>query len=231
MIHFKKILIIAAHPDDDVLGCGGYIAKCIQQNSRVMILFVGEGSTCRFSSDKINSPEAQQAIQQRQHCSIQSLTILGVTEYLFGNFPCGRFDQVPLLDMGKKIEKIIHDFQPDAIFTHHEFDVNRDHQIVFQATLQATRPSAQNNVPFLFSYEVLSSTEWRFTNSFKPNFFVNIEETVNIKICALEAYATEIKSYPFPRSQEGIKVLAQYRGMQVGYLFAEAFQLIRGYIT
>ncbi|WP_300456259.1 PIG-L family deacetylase [Desulfobacula sp.] len=228
-MNFKKILIVAAHPDDDILGCGGTIAKySSQQDIHFRIIFIAEGSTCRYSYDKIESIEALKEIKKRNTCAKSSLAVLNISDYKFYNLPCGRLDKTPLIDLGKIVENEIKAYQPDTIFTHSHRDVNNDHKLVFQAVLQATRPGAQNLVKRVYSFEILSSSEWGFIKNFKPNFFVSLDlEHVTAKTNALNEYTTEIKDFPFPRSSEGILTLAKRRGMQSASHYAEAFQLIR----
>lgn len=228
-MNFKRILIVAAHPDDDVLGCGGLIAKYSQQQMvDFKIIFMAEGTTCRYDFDKIESPQALKEIEKRELYAKNALAVLNISKYNFYKFPCGRLDMIPLIDLGKTIENEIKEFKPDTIFTHSHNDVNNDHKKVFQAVLQATRPGAQNLVKRVYSFEVLSSSEWNYVENFKPNFFVSLElEHVTTKINALTEYTTEVKAFPFPRSSEGILTLAKRRGMQSAAEFAEAFQLIR----
>jgi len=230
MINAKKILIIAAHPDDDILGCGGLLAK-YKDNSKIefKVLFLGEGSSCRYSKELLNSQEVNKVIKSRNKYAIEALEILNVNSYSFYNFPCGRFDSIDLIDLGKTIEDEIKSFGPDTIFTHSQYDVNNDHQITYQATLQATRPGGKNFVKNLLSYEVLSSSEWRFTDTFNPNIFIELsDENLNLKIEALNKYLSEMRPFPFPRSNKGIKILSNYRGMQISKENAEAYFLIRG---
>ena len=221
-----KVLIIASHPDDEVLGCGGLISKQKKRGSDVRILFLGEGSSCRF--DNIEDKEAIAAIKYRQTCAKKALEFLGIKEYYFNDLPCGRFDTIPIIEINKLIEKKIEEFRPDSVFTHSLNDANSDHRITFQSTLMSTRPGALNSVKSVFSYEVLSSSEWNFSSSFLPNYFLELEEDdLTTKIEAMKFYDTETKPYPFPRSSEGIKTQAMMRGMQGGFKLAEAFQLIR----
>ncbi|GHV82960.1 hypothetical protein AGMMS50212_03000 [Spirochaetia bacterium] len=133
-----------------------------------------------------------------------------------------------LIDIGKIVEKQINEFKPDTIFTHCNVDVNNDHLIVFQAVLQATRPCSSNFVERVYLFEILSSTEWRYTETFKPNVFISLDEShIEAKINAMNQYDSELKAFPYPRSEEGIRSLARYRGMQAGCNYAEAFCLLR----
>ena len=230
MDKMKKILVVVAHPDDDILGCGGTLCKLIKSGKDIKVVILGEGSTCRFLKEKINSVKAKRTINQRKQFEIEALKILGISEFIFYNLPCGRFDSIPIIDIGKLVENEINTFNPDTIFTHFEKDTNNDHRLVFQAVLQATRPGAQNIVDNVLSFEILSSTEWRFTEGFKPNYFVNIEFEIKNKINAFSKFITEQKPFPFPRSSEGIKILSKYRGMQAAVQNAEAFFIVRSIV-
>jgi LmbE family N-acetylglucosaminyl deacetylase len=222
----KRVLIIAAHPDDEILGCGGLISKYQALGVIFKILFIGEGSSCRFEEPKSN--EALMEIKQRNSSAIRSLKSLGIIDMEFNNLPCGRLDQVPIISLNKIIEDAINTFLPDTVITHSPYDANNDHKIVFNATIMATRPAAQNVVNQVMSYEVLSSSEWAYVHSFTPNYFEELaEKDVESKWQALSHYETEIKNYPFPRSRDGVRALAMIRGMQSGVKFAEAFHLIR----
>lgn len=222
----EKILIIAAHPDDEILGCGGVISKLISEGSVVKILFLGEGSTCRF--EDMNSDQAKLAVQERNFNAVLALQELEVDDFEFVNLPCGRFDQVPILNINKILERVIREYRPDTVFTHSENDSNNDHRIVFRSTVMATRPCGDHIVKKLLSYEVPSSSEWGYIEAFRPNYFVSLKESqIDKKWLALKHYKDEMREYPFPRSQTGIKNLARHRGMQSGVPYAEAFLLIR----
>ena len=222
-----RVLVVAAHPDDDILGCGATMRRLVKQASSVRVLFLGEGSTCRYEGDQVNTKEAQTAIKQRQKFAHEALDVLGVDDYVFHDLPCGRFDTTPIIDAGKRVESEIAAFLPDTIFTHFAHDTNNDHRVTFQATLQATRPGAMNQVDNLISFEILSSTEWKFIDVFTPNLFINIENEIDAKIESFGKYSTEQGSFPFPRSPKGIMVQSNMRGMQVGCHNAEAFCIVR----
>ena len=222
----KRALIIAAHPDDEVLGCGATIAKYSKIGVEFMVIFIAEGSSCRYVDP--NCPSSTNAIKSRTKMATNAMSILGINEYCFHDLPCGRLDQYPIIEINKLIEKAISKFEPDTIFTHSENDANNDHRIVSRATTMATRPGALNRVERLLSYEVLSSTEWSFGDPFVPTIFEQIDENeLRLKWHALTAYETEVKTFPFPRSEEGIRARAMTRGMQSGVPLAEAFYLIR----
>lgn len=222
----KRVVIVGAHPDDEILGCGGVIAKYRALDVEFKVVFVGEGSTCRFEDPSEDA--ALMAIQQRSRFAEKALECIGIKDAEFHDLPCGRLDQVPIISINKIIERAIREFRPDTVFTHSPSDVNNDHKIVFNATLMATRPGAQNHVGRLLCYEVLSSSEWAFSNGFAPNYFEEISQAnLDRKWAALACYESEIKSYPFPRSREGVQALAMTRGMQAGLHYAEAFHLVR----
>ncbi len=223
----NRILIVAAHPDDDILGCGGIMARCRKEGAAVKVVFLGEGSTSRFDASEREGQEALAAIEERQKSAKMALEILGVEDWAFYDLSDGLFDMTSVLDIGKIIESEIANFSPDTVFTHSHVDANNDHGITFQATLQATRPGALNHVENVLSYEVPTSTEWRFTEAFTPNYLVGIEDEMEAKVKAMAAYTSEQKPYPFPRSAEGLRTLAKVRGMQAGLPYAEAFQVIR----
>jgi LmbE family N-acetylglucosaminyl deacetylase len=222
----ERVLVIAAHPDDEVIGCGATITKYVRQGVQFMVLFIAEGSSCRYASP--SSADSATAIAARSQQAINALVLLGVKNYHFNDLPCGRLDQVPIIEITKAIEEAIREFNPDTVLTHSSLDANNDHRIVFRASIMATRPGAQNRVARLLSYEVLSSSEWAFGEPFVPTSFEQIEEQdLALKWQALAAYETEVKDYPFPRSEQGVRSLAMSRGMQAGVPLAEAFGLIR----
>ena len=218
-----KILIIAAHPDDEVLGCGGTIAK-LSSNNDIYTLILGEGITSRNISDEEKKKELKELKKQ----SAEANKLLGVKRVFFENFPDNKFDTIPLLNIIKSIEKVIQKIKPEEIFTHHYGDLNIDHQLTHRAVLAAVRPVGSPIVKKILSFEVLSSTEWNYQNQnniFTPNIYIS--ETLNKKLEAMKCYKSEIRNYPHPRSLEGIKILAQKRGLEAGLKFAEAFTLVR----
>ena len=216
----NKVLIIAAHPDDDILGCGGFMSR-YRGIYEIKVLFVAEGSTCRFKDP--NSGNAKKEVLERNKMGIKALNSLGVNKYKFNNFPCGRLDQVPLIEINKLIEGEIKFFKPKIVLTHCDVDSNKDHHKVLDSTIIATRPGS--GVDQVMSYEVLSSTEWGFKKSFNPNFFLKLNKKNKVK--AFSFYKSEIKSSPYPRSKTAIQILAKMRGIQSGNEYAEAYNLIR----
>ncbi|MBZ7951670.1 PIG-L deacetylase family protein [Campylobacter sp. LH-2024] len=219
----KTILIIAAHPDDEVLGCFGTISKLIKQGNKAYTLILGEGKTSRFLNNKSQYKELKILEEE----AIKANQSIGISKIFREKFPDNRFDSIPLLDIVKSIEKVKNILKPDIIFTHYKEDLNIDHKITFQAVLTATRPLPYESVKTIYSFEVLSSTEWNYPTSFNPNVFFDINKTLKDKIQAMSCYKSELCDFPHPRSLEGIKLQAKYRGLNVGLEKAEAFQLIR----
>lgn len=214
----KIVLVIAAHPDDDILGCGGTIAKLTQDGSKVHIVFLADGESSRDDITDINS-----LIQQRKQNAKKALKILGCDSIEFLDFPDNRLDSLDLLDIVKKIEGFIDAYKPCAIFTHYAHDLNIDHQITHNAVVTACRPQPGYCVKELLFFEVPSSTEWNLSKAFMPNYFVDISSTLSLKVDALNAYKNEMKLFPHPRSIKAIESLACYRGASSGCEAAEAF--------
>ena len=214
----STVVVFAAHPDDDILGCGGTIAKLTQEGSKVHIVFLADGESSRGDITDINS-----LIQQRKQNAKKALKILGCDSIEFLGFPDNRLDSLDLLDVVKKIEGFIDAYKPYTIFTHYAHDLNIDHQITHNAVVTACRPQPGHCVKELLFFEVPSSTEWNLSKAFMPNYFVDISSTLSLKIDALNAYKNEMKSFPHPRSIKAIESLSYYRGASSGCKAAEAF--------
>lgn len=220
-----NILIICAHPDDEVLGCGATIAKLSSKNN-IYTLILSQGVTARDSNKKTT----QEKLDNLKKESYAANKILGVKDVFFEDLPDNMFDSVPLLNIVKIIEKYIKNVNPEIIFTHNNSDLNIDHKITYNALFTAARPVKELNIKKIFLFEILSSTEWGDSlncNPFIPNVFVNISETLNDKLNAMNCYKSELCNYPHPRSIEGIEVLSKKRGMESGVGNAEAFFLAR----
>jgi len=218
-------LIIASHPDDEVLGCGGTIAK-LSGNNAIYTLILGEG----IASRDIPEEEKIEKLNELKKEAERANKILGVEKIFFDNFPDNKFDTAPLLSIIKSIEKVVQETKPSVIFTHHHGDLNIDHQITNKAVFTAARPIGDYSVKKILTFEVLSSTEWHSKNRrdvFIPNTYVDISKTIDKKLSAMRCYKTEMRRYPHPRSLEGIKILAKKRGLEVGLKYAEAFYLAR----
>ncbi|MBW8000471.1 MAG: PIG-L family deacetylase [Planctomycetes bacterium] len=223
----KKILVVAAHPDDEVLGCGGTIARLAQEGNDVYVAILGEGITSRYESQKDVDEKLVDALRKHAH---EVSNILGVKELFLYNLPDNRFDTLPLLDIVKKIEGLIEKIKPEIIFTHYDGDLNIDHVLTVRAVLTATRPLPEQIVRKIYAFEIPSSTEWSFSQTvraFSPNVFMDISSDLEKKLEAMQVYESESRTFPHPRSPEAIQALSKYRGSQSGLKAAEAFCLIR----
>ncbi len=222
----KSVLVIAAHPDDEVLGCGGTIARLINEGSIVNIAFLADGVMSRGESKE----EKNEDLEIRRAAAKKACGILGTKSVSFRDFPDNCMDTVALLDIAKVVEALIEQYQPDTIFTHHFSDLNIDHRLTNQAVITACRPQQDSSVKTILSFEVPSSTEWQISGNngiFNPNWFVDITETLDVKLSALDAYADELRDWPHPRSHKGVESLARWRGATVSMRAAEAFMLGR----
>ena len=221
----KTILVLAAHPDDEVLGCGGTLAKLAEQGAMIHTVFLADGVFSRAPDSA-----AQAELDARRAAARKACDILGVKSVSFGDFPDNRMDTVALLDIVKVVEAEIKRIEPDTVFTHHIGDVNVDHRLLHEAVVVACRPQSGHPVKTLLFFEVQSSTEWQTPNSapvFAPNWFVDISDTLERKLVALKAYEDELRPWPHPRSTKGVEYLARCRGATVGVDAAEAFMLGR----
>jgi len=225
MQYNKTVLIVAAHPDDEVLGCFGTVAKMIKDGYKAYTLILGEGKTSR--DDKRDKEAKQDEIDTLQKEILLANNTIGIEDVFIYDFPDNRFDSVELLDIIKVIDKIKQQIKPDIIFTHYEKDLNIDHQITYKAVITATRPLEGESVKEIYSFEILSSTEWNYPLSFSPDTFFDISNTIESKKIAMGRYDSELREYPHPRSIEGIDINAKYWGMRVGLKYAEAFKVIR----
>lgn len=225
-----RTLIVAAHPDDEVLGCGGTIARLRQAGAPVRVLFLAEGITARYNPPQFNDAKVIAEIERRNLNAINALDLLGVAkaDVFTAQRHCCRLDEVPLIDLSKEIERHIKDFKPQRLFCHAPDDVNVDHRLCHHATLAAVRPLDDGKITGVFAFEVLSSTEWNTLKPFGPTAFVDISATLERKVAAMAAYEGEMRSAPHPRSAEVICALATYRGAQAGVTAAEGFALMRG---
>ncbi len=208
-----NILILGAHPDDEVLGMGGTIKKLSKDNT-VDLCIVTDGASAQYSNKNM--------IEKRKKSCLDSGKILGISEFYFLDYPDMKLDTISLLEINKKIEKIIKKNKPEIVYTISNSDFNRDHQIVFESSLIVTRPQS-SSVKQLISYELPGSKR----QNFLPTIYENIEKEISYKIRAFKCYESEIQNFPHPRSIKAIENLSFQRGIESNLKNAEAFELVR----
>ncbi len=216
------ILVVAAHPDDEVLGCGGTIALHTERGDRVEIVILGEGMRSREGHDVDD-------VELLHGGAREAARLLGARLRL-EPLPDQQFDTVPLLEVIRVVERHVADVDPDVVYTHHPGDLNADHGVTTRAVLTALRPMPGRKPVSIVAFETLSSSEWNYSPAlprFRPQWYIDISSTIERKVAALEAYGTEIRGWPHPRSSEGVRVAARRFGMEIGVGYAEAFEVMR----
>lgn len=231
----KKILVVSAHPDDEIIGMGGTLTK-LSKKHNISILFLSDGITSRRATDHVSSPvyevteevykKMKKQIDLRKTHAKNALKIVGVKKTRFLDLPNNEVDKFPLLKIIKEIEYEIQDSQCEVIYTHHYADLNIDHRIAYEAVITAARPLSGTSVKSIISFEAISSTDWRKPYKFNPNMFVDITSELKVKIRAMKAYKNEIRKFPHPRSIETLEAVAKRWGSLYGYKAAEAFEII-----
>ncbi|MBX3457105.1 MAG: PIG-L family deacetylase [Candidatus Paracaedibacteraceae bacterium] len=218
----KTIAVIAAHPDDEVFGCGGTLLKCKKKGFDVHLLFMTNGISAR---DHIDAND----MDIRHEGYEKAVKFLGPKTSDYLDFPDNQLDTVPFLTVVKEIEKFLLKTQPDTILTHYRHDLNLDHRLTANAVLTASRPGSECFVPTILSFEVPSSTHWNLGEEpYVPNLYIDISDVINEKMKYLDCYASEMRGYPHARSMEKILALSQMRGADCFKQHAEAFILLRG---
>lgn len=221
-----SLLVVAAHPDDEVLGCGGALARYTRDGAAVHVAFLADGVSSRAAT----SDAHQAALASRRTAAVKACELLGVRSVSFGDFPDNQMDTVSLLSIAQAVEALVAEHRPRTVFTHHAGDLNIDHCRTHEAVAAACRPQAGHPVRRILSFEVASSSEWRLPASaqpFTPNWFVDISDTLDAKLAALDLYAAELREWPHPRSRKAVEHLSRWRGATVGVEAAEAFILER----
>ena len=215
----NSVLVVAAHPDDEAIGCFGTLLKHYKAGDKINVIFLTDGVSARG----INKNNAD---NRKKNC-LKVLNFIGLKSrnIFFLNYPDNMTDTVPLLNIIKDIENLKKKIKPNILYTHFSNDLNIDHRIAYQAAMTASRPKNGETIKKIFCFEVLSSTEWADKNreTFSPNYFVDISNFINKKLKALKIYDKEIQKSPNARSIESIKNLALLRGSTNGYFYAEAF--------
>lgn len=221
----KRVLVIAAHPDDEIYGMGGTIAKLSDEGNEIHLLIITDGSTAQYR----NSEDIDFIISKKKIETEKSSKKVGISAIHYGNLPDMRLDKTEHIEVNKVIEDLIQEIKPDTVFTHFWGDVNLDHRCVYQSTVVATRPTFGQSVKEVFCYSVPSSTEWQPNpqDAFMPNYFVDITEYTEQKNAAISAYETELRDFPHPRSVEAVCIQDKAAGLRCGIYAAEEFILLR----
>jgi LmbE family N-acetylglucosaminyl deacetylase len=217
----KRILVVTAHPDDEILGVGGTIARHISAKDEVVISIAADKGVARYQDETI------QVVRQ---CCLAAARCLGVYDVRFGGFADQKLDALPIVDLTRWLEALLDNIRPQVIYTHHRGDINRDHQLIHGATLTAARPYSAPYVERILCYEAPSATEWSgpYTeNAFLPNIYVDITAHLEKKLEAMSEYTTELRPFPHPRSIEALRARAAFWGSVIGVDAAEPFVLIR----
>ncbi len=230
MFEKKKIMVIVAHPDDEILGLGGTINKLIKNyQADVHTLILGEGITSR--SELRDRKKWMKQLDIHNSNIEMAKSIIGYQSLSTYQFPDNRFDTIPLLDIIKVVENEKEKFCPNIIFTHHHGDLNIDHQITNKAVITSCRPINSKTPEAIISFETPSSTEWNIQNIenlFQPNLFFKISKSnLDAKIKAMESYIYEKRKFPHPRSPEALEILAKRNGLIIGAEYAESFEILR----
>jgi N-acetylglucosamine malate deacetylase 1 len=218
----ESVLIVAAHPDDEVLGCGATTAKHVAAGDDVATLILAEGVLARREV-----AHRKDLLDELWADARKANNILGVSDLVINDYPDNKMNAIPMLDIVHRIEAEVERVKPTIVYTHHLADPNIDHSTIAKAMQAVCRPIADRSIARVYAFEIPSSTEWNFSgNRFHPTVFVDVTDTLNKKIEALQAYASEIRDFPHPRSSEYLVALATVRGGQSGYQRAEAFELV-----
>ena len=212
----KRILVIAAHPDDEVSGCGGTMALHIRAGDRVTCIIVCEAESLRYG---------KKSVGMRLHMK-NAAKKLGVSDVRLLEFPDQKLDTFTLTEIISPLEKIVKEVKPNIVYTHHANDINLDHQLLFKAVAVATRPT-EKFIETVYSFDAASSTEWAYPRTFVPDTWVDISKTLDIKLAAFSCYKSEVRNYPHPRSLKSLQYRAKFWGNQVCVDAAEPFMTVR----
>ena len=219
----KNILVVAAHPDDEVLGCGATTTKHVTAGDTVAVLIMGEGVLARKEVK-----DRRDLLEKLWQDARAANDLLGVRRLILKDLPDNKINAIPLLDIVHMIEEIVAEVKPAIVYTHHHGDVNIDHQTISKAMQAVCRPMASTSIDHVYAFEIASATHWNFRHEapFCPTVFVDVTNAIEKKIEVLKRYTSEIREFPHPRSPEFLRALAQVRGGQVGFKYAEAFELV-----
>jgi LmbE family N-acetylglucosaminyl deacetylase len=219
-----RVLVVAAHADDEALGCGATLRRHANAGDEVFCVSLTDGVSSR------RQPDAHESSARRRDAAAESARILGFQWISAGTFPDNALDTVALLEIARFVEAAASEIRPALVYTHHGGDLNVDHRAAFQAVLTAFRPLPGGTCDEIRAFEVRSSTEWSHPSiapPFRPNLYVGVHETWDAKRAALAAYAEELRPFPHSRSIEAVDALATSRGAEAGLVRAEAFEIVR----
>jgi LmbE family N-acetylglucosaminyl deacetylase len=217
----SQVVVLGAHPDDEILGAGGTLAQHVLGGDEVHAIVLADGASSR-------APDEMKVALEKN--ATRAAETIGFASVRLESLPDQRLDTVPFIDLTQMIESILDDIQPHVVYTHFPGDVNADHGLVARATWTACRPYARPQLRRFAVFETPSSTEWAWPvndSSLQPNLFVDITETLDTKIAAMECYQSELRDYPHPRSSRSLRERAAFWGSQVGRLAAEPFRILR----
>jgi N-acetylglucosamine malate deacetylase 1 len=217
-----RVLVLAAHPDDEILGMGATIAlHSAVRGDEVRIVCVTDGSSTQYPGDDAKR-------EQKMDEARRAAAVLDVSDYVHLDLPDMRLDTVAHVELNRVVEDQLNDFRPEVVYVTHP-DVNRDHSALFDSTAVATRPVPGQTAQRVLTYAPTSSTEWTpaATNWFVPNWFVDVSETIERKIEAFACYATEQRAFPHPRNEDALRARARFYGATIGCAYAEPFVLVR----
>ncbi|MFH0774346.1 MAG: PIG-L deacetylase family protein [bacterium] len=223
-----RVLVVAAHPDDEVYGVGGTLARHKEAGDETFVCIVTEGCSQQYRD--LGEKKLAEITHQKKKEAKESAKILGVKEVFFLDLPDMQLDTIAHTELNGAIESCIKEVKPDILYTHHWGDVNKDHKLVFESTMVATRPGISWQIKRVLLYETPSSTEWNAPLPeavFLPNVYVDISETLKKKLAAMKAYKSELRPFPHPRSIKAVKTYSEKNGLVVAKSAAEAFRLIR----
>ena len=216
--HSPQILVVAAHPDDEVLGAGGTIAQHVTRGEAVYVAILAEGASVQF-------PDAPEMIAVKQAQALKAAEVLGVKDVFFGNFPDQKLDAYPFVQITGFIEALVQKLHPNVVYTHHFSELNRDHRVAYETTSVAVRPFVCPSLERFLCFTVDTVADWG-QGVAQHNVFSDISATLETKLLAMRAYETELRAYPHPRSLEALRHMAYRNGTMVGLPAAEMFQLV-----
>lgn len=222
----RRVLVVAAHPDDEVLGPGATIAKHSHVGDTVQIAIAAQGATSRANKESGTA----EFVDELRETAKKASSALGALPPIFFEFPDNAMDGITLLQICQKVEELVESFQPSVVYTHHGGDLNIDHELIHRAVLTATRPLPGSCVKSVYTYETVSSTEWFAPHQqfqFRPTRFVDVSNSFDKKLEALKIYSKEMREFPHARSHEAVAALATFRGANSGFYKAEAFSVVR----